>query len=133
MKKFIVFAALCLSAFAYELEIDFTNIKADRGGNIIVAICDKEQPFPCNKDSAYKTVRLKVVSNTAKYNFELPQGTYAVVAGHDENDNHKVDKNFFGIPIEGYAISGQSVTIPKFESAKFNLTNNLKINMPMKY
>ncbi len=32
-------------------------------------------------------------------------GKYAVVVYHDENDNHKFDRNFIGLPTEGFGVS----------------------------
>ena len=31
-------------------------------------------------------------------------GKYAVVVYHDENDNHKFDRNWIGLPIEGFGV-----------------------------
>ena len=35
----------------------------------------------------------------------LPPGTYAVGAYHDENNNDHMDTDFLGLPSEGYALS----------------------------
>jgi uncharacterized protein (DUF2141 family) len=35
----------------------------------------------------------------------LPAGVYGVAAIHDENSNAKLDKNFFGIPTEGFGFA----------------------------
>ena len=35
----------------------------------------------------------------------LPEGDYAVAAIHDENSNAKLDKNFLGIPKEGFGFA----------------------------
>jgi uncharacterized protein (DUF2141 family) len=35
----------------------------------------------------------------------LPPGDYAVVAIHDENSNHKLDRNMLGIPKEGFGFA----------------------------
>ncbi len=32
-------------------------------------------------------------------------GKYAVVVYHDENDNHKFDRNWIGLPTEGFGVS----------------------------
>lgn len=134
MKHLYFLAAVCTVIFAHELEISFTNIKVEKGGNIIVAICEPDKKFPCNKDNAYKAKRVKVMQDSAKVTFELPDGTYAVVAGHDENENDIIDRNFIGIPVEGYAISGKpSFGMPKFENAKFTINSDTKISLQMKY
>jgi uncharacterized protein (DUF2141 family) len=35
----------------------------------------------------------------------LPAGDYGVVAIHDENKNHKLDRNFIGFPKEGFGFA----------------------------
>lgn len=35
----------------------------------------------------------------------VPPGTYAAQLYHDENDNHRVDRNLIGIPTEGVGFS----------------------------
>ncbi len=52
----------------------------------------------------------------------VADGTYAVAAFHDENDNGKLDSNFIGIPKEGTAASNGargSFGPPKFKDAQF--------------
>jgi uncharacterized protein (DUF2141 family) len=36
---------------------------------------------------------------------DVPAGSWAVMAYHDENDNQKLDRNELGIPSEGYGFS----------------------------
>ena len=55
----------------------------------------------------------------------LREGVYAVSVFHDENMNRKLDKNFVGIPREGYGTSNnpkRKMGPPDFEEAKFQLT-----------
>ena len=54
----------------------------------------------------------------------LPAGTYAVGAYHDENGNEHLDTNFLGLPEEGYALSNgvRAVTSkPTFQQAAFTV------------
>ncbi len=49
-------------------------------------------------------------------------GRYAVVAYHDANDNHRLDKNFLGIPREAYCFSEDApggLGVPEFRKASF--------------
>ena len=48
-------------------------------------------------------------------------GIYAVAVYHDENDNHHFDKNFLGLPAEGYGFSNDAPTLfgpPAFDAAR---------------
>jgi uncharacterized protein (DUF2141 family) len=55
----------------------------------------------------------------------LPDGVYAVSVFHDENMNEKLDKNFMGVPKEGYGASNnpkKKMGPPNFDEAKFPLS-----------
>jgi len=50
----------------------------------------------------------------------LPPGDYGVVAIHDENRNHKLDRNFIGIPKEGFGFANNphvGLSAPPFGAA----------------
>ena len=52
-------------------------------------------------------------------------GVYAVSVFHDENMNQKLDKNFVGVPNEGYGASNnpkKKMGPPNFDEAKFQLS-----------
>jgi uncharacterized protein (DUF2141 family) len=65
----------------------------------------------------------------------LYEGDYAISVFHDENMNKKLDKNFMGIPKEGYGASNnpkKKMGPPDFEEAKFQLsgpTQSLQIEL----
>ncbi len=66
----------------------------------------------------------------------LPVGTYAIAIFHDSNNNKKLDKNWVGIPKEGYGFSNNvfgTFGPPSFQEASFkvkaNNTTNLKIKL----
>ena len=82
--------------------------------------------FPMDDSKAVKSVDLPVTGKTSHYVFtDLPPGTYAVSVIHDENNHHKMDTNFMGIPKEAYGTSnnvrGGVGGPPKFEPASFAL------------
>lgn len=55
----------------------------------------------------------------------LPAGDYAVAAIHDENRNHKLDRNFLGIPKEGFGFANNPrvlFTAPPFQAARVHVT-----------
>lgn len=62
---------------------------------------------------------------TATIVFEkIPQGVYTVQLMHDENLNGKMDKNFMGIPQEGYGMSnnpGKRMSKPGFDETNFQV------------
>lgn len=51
---------------------------------------------------------------------DLPPGDYGVAAIHDENRNHKLDRNLIGIPKEGFGFANNPhvvLSAPPFNSA----------------
>ena len=56
------------------------------------------------------------------------QGQYAVVVYHDENDNRKFDRNWIGLPTEGFGVSNNPSLFfapPSFEEAAFEVNGEL--------
>jgi len=54
----------------------------------------------------------------------LPPGRYALVVLHDENSNHKLDRNFLGIPKEGFGFANNPrvmLIAPGFDTAAFEV------------
>lgn len=64
-------------------------------------------------------------------------GYYAVVIYHDENNNHKFDRNWIGLPTEGFGVSNDPslfLAAPNFEESKFEVTGDIThISIEMKY
>jgi uncharacterized protein (DUF2141 family) len=54
----------------------------------------------------------------------LPPGSYAVAVIHDENSNAKLDRNFIGIPKEGFGFANNphvALSAPPFQHALIRL------------
>lgn len=55
----------------------------------------------------------------------LPPGDYGVVAIHDENRNHKLDRNILGIPKEGFGFANNPhvvLSAPPYRAAIVHVT-----------
>ena len=65
------------------------------------------------------------------------KGKHAVVVYHDENDNHKFDRNWIGLPIEGFGVSNDPTFFlapPSFEESAFEMDGKLThVDVEMKY
>ena len=56
------------------------------------------------------------------------KGHYAVAVYHDENDNHKFDRNLIGLPTEGFGFSNDPafyLAPPSFEESAFEVKGDL--------
>jgi uncharacterized protein (DUF2141 family) len=96
-------------------------------GKIWVTVFQDAQGFPDDASRAIRQQSVEIYPNTmsAQVTFkDLPQGTFAVSVLHDENGNGKMDKNFVGMPKEGYGASNnpkKKKRAPTFDEAKVSL------------
>ena len=135
MKKITVSTVLfCSYLSGADINIEVQNIKSITG-KVSIGLYHKSENFPIIS-KVYKGVHLDISSHTRSYTFkQIPDGIYAVSVFHDENSNNKLDKNFLGIPKEGYGFSNNAKATPfspSFNDAKFKIstqTVNLKIKL----
>ena len=97
-------------------------------GKIRAALFRSAEGFPNDASRAVQTQAADIDPQTsiALIVFkDLPEGVYAVSVFHDENMNQKLDKNFVGVPKEGYGASNtpkKKMGPPSFEETKFQLS-----------
>lgn len=96
-------------------------------GKIRAALFRSAEGFPNDASRAVQTRAADIDPQTSSAQIvfkELLQGVYAVSVFHDENMNGKLDKNFVGVPKEGYGASNnprKKMGPPSFEETKFQL------------
>ena len=103
------------------LEITITGIHS-AAGHVLVAVCDKATFL--QETCRYKGSVPATVGTVTVRIAGIPPGTYAAQAYADENDNHKIDRNFLGIPTEGIGFSNDArmrFGPPSFADAAFVL------------
>src|SRR5262245_38077381 len=108
-----------------ELTVKITGLRNNKGV-VGVALFNSPAGFPVASDHALQSKTAEIKDGSAEVVFHnLTPGTYAVSVRHDENQNGKLDKNFMGIPKEGWGASTNprpKRRAPKFEEAKFDLS-----------
>ena len=64
----------------------------------------------------------------------VPEGSYAIICFHDENENNSMDFDENRMPIESYGLSNNNINFgpPEFESAKFEVKDNA-ISLEIKF
>jgi len=127
--------SLSLYSQSYDLTIEIPNLKS-RKGEIQIGIYNKKDNFP-KVDKQYKVIYVDASDFSGAYTItDLPKGFYAVAAMHDENADKICNKNFLGIPKEGYGFSKNYKPIlqaPSFDDCKIELNSNLSIKIEMIY
>lgn len=110
-----------------------------KSGQVCMRIFSGEQGFPDTNTSEVQSGCTRITGNSVKKQFSgLKPGTYAVAVVDDQNGDNKLNKDFLGIPKEGFGISkNPTVSIltgtPKFREASFSLRENTTIKINMKY
>ena len=110
-------------AFAARLIVSITGVKNASGGVYIGLYATPSKFLNGTQVDLMKKVQATAGPITVVFD-NLPPGTYAVGAYHDENGNDHLDTNFLGLPEEGYALSNgvRAVTSkPTFQQAAFTV------------
>jgi len=109
------------AAFAATLTVTITGVHSGKG-DVYVALFNTPTNFP---DGDYSLRHVKINASTAPIvvSFDhLPPGTYAVGCYHDEDKLGHFKTNWFGYPLDGYALSNgirAVVSRPTFAQASF--------------
>ena len=123
-------ALICLAdpAAAARIIVTVDGLHSAQG-NVFVGLYASPAKFlQGNQSDAQRKVRASTGPITVAFD-NLPPGTYAVGAFHDENGNDHLDTNFLGLPIEGYALSNGVRAVmskPTFQQAAFTVGNGDK-------
>ena len=121
---FTIFLAFGQSANLTVVATGFDNDK----GVLRIALYNSSRGYS-RKDAtgAFMAVETGISGKKAMFVFEnIPSGTYAIKAYHDENGNGKLDTVLLGIPTEKYAFSNKlrgRFGVPAYEKAMFVLNS----------
>lgn len=131
IKYFLLVGLFSLVIYAGDnqksrLVVKINGLKNDQG-TVKVALCNSPENYKDDR-SPFKAVIIEIRNNQAIAVFEnLPSGSYAIKAFHDENNNNDFDTNFLGIPKEDYGFSNNVRGVfgqPSWNAAKFILNKN---------
>jgi uncharacterized protein (DUF2141 family) len=122
MQKLSIIALLAFSANASAATVQVNIAGVSSGKGVLqVALCD-EAAYP--KDCRLTATAPARAGSVMVEVLNVPSGTWAALAYHDENSNKKLDANFFGKPVEGYGFSNGAnamFSAPKFKDAAFTV------------
>jgi uncharacterized protein (DUF2141 family) len=128
---FPVLPSLSQSTSTVLLEV--SSLKNTRG-TLNCRLFTKASDFPDGE--GILTVRTPIAGANTTCTFpNVEPGTYAVAVVHDENSNGKLDKNFVGVPSEGYGVSNNktyALSAPKWEESVFTITASERKTLQVK-
>ena len=118
----LAFIEPALAEPATSVRVEVTGLK-NTAGQVGCLLFNAPEGFPEDPARAYRQVTKPIKGAQASCEFkDTPPGTYALIILHDENMNGKMDKNFLGIPTEGYVASNNvrpALSAPDFKESSF--------------
>jgi uncharacterized protein (DUF2141 family) len=121
-------------ACSLEIHVDgFRNDKGVLGG----AVFKTPAGWPENDSQAFARQAIPVPPNAAavlKFS-DVPPGHYGIVVLHDENGNHRLDRNVFRVPKEGFGFANNphvGLSAPSWKDASIEVTcptTNVQIHL----
>ena len=124
---FLAFAAALIliagSASAARIVVTIDGVHSNQGNVFVGLYAGPAKFLQGNQNDAMRKVPASTGPMTVVFD-NLPPGTYAVGAFHDENGNDHLDTNFLGLPEEGYALSNNvraAMSKPTFQQAAFSV------------
>jgi uncharacterized protein (DUF2141 family) len=119
----------------HTLTVVVENVNQD-GGNIGVLVFNSTKGWPEDRFAALHDIVVPAHPGSITIKVPgLPEGDYAVAVAHDVNKNHKLDKNFLGVPKEQWGMSNNphaNIKAPSFATAKFSLTGDQEIHIKLR-
>jgi uncharacterized protein (DUF2141 family) len=95
---------------------------SNASGTVRVVIFNSQDKFLERDGYVFKQTIEVGNKKSVRLDFQMPHGYYAVSAYHDLNDNHTLDRNGLGVPVEPYALSNNPSVKwrkPTFDETKF--------------
>ncbi len=118
---------------AATLQVKIDGVASGKG-KLRVAVCDESTFLRKCPIGALAPARAGTVTVDVP---NVPAGSWAVMAYHDENDNQKLDRNEMGIPSEGYGFSngaGAKYGLPQFKQAAVAVgATAVSVSVTLKY
>lgn len=105
------------------IKVNIYNLRNNKG-HVLISLFKDGNGYPDKPEKAFKIDKATISNNKAEFFFkELPPGNYAIAILHDQNDDQKMNTNFFGLPKEGYGFSNNVMGTfgpPGYNKANFN-------------
>ena len=120
---------------AFQVHVTVEKVRSSKG--LITAVLYSDDPKTFLKSGArLDRIRVEAREGETLLCLRAPaSGRYSIALYHDENGNKDFDRDFLGIPIEGYGFSqnpGFRFGKPEVEETLFSIngdTTNLKISL----
>ena len=120
----------------YKITVTITGLRSEKG-KLYLSLYNSDEGYPKKASAAFRLSSAPISDGKATIMLDdIPKGIYAIACYHDENNNGKLDTNFFGIPAEGTGASNNargSWGPPKFRDAKFAVDSDVSQTIRIVY
>jgi len=103
-----------------QLTVEIDRLR-NQQGQVCLSLFKSGKGFPSNGAKAVQSRCVAITTMPLSVTFEnLQPGNYAIAILHDANSDNKANRNFLGIPLEGFGFSRNPVIRtgpPKFNDA----------------
>ena len=124
--KYIFVLMMLINLKSYSFKVVVTGIEERKAG-IYMAIFEKDEGFPYEGKKGVFVWTGNPGEAEKGIETALPAGRYAVVVYQDLNDNHEMDRWFWGKPKEPYGLSGADRKLrrrPKFHDGAVKIDSD---------
>ncbi|NSL54963.1 DUF2141 domain-containing protein [Uliginosibacterium aquaticum] len=135
---FFLFCALTVQAqtpASGSLEVEVAGVR-NASGSLRASLYRPQDAFR-KEAQAFRVLVVPAQSGKALLRFEdVPPGSYALMAYHDENASGKLDLRLGMFPLEGYGLSNNPAVFgpPAFADSAFDLpATGSRISVQLKY
>lgn len=121
-----------------QLAVEISGLNQPQG-QVCLNLFNSSEGFPSNRDEAVQTLCMATAEDLPLIaNFEdLVPGSYAVSIFHDANSDQEFNRNFLGMPTEGFGFSRNPNVLtgpPKFGEAVFLVAGaETRIEIELRY
>ena len=119
------------------IDVRVRGVRSEHGYVTLVLYGDNPDDFLVKGKKIFKQ-RFAARQGTVALCVSLPEpGVYAAAAYHDENGNTKLDKNWIGLPKEGFGVSNNPsmfLAPPSHEEAAFTVADGIsRVDIKLNY
>lgn len=115
-----------------SLSVPISTVR-NSSGKVYVALYDANNWLKPGRFVALRLVPARPGTVVAHFSSVRP-GQYSVAVFHDENNNGTVDRNFLGLPSEGFGFSRRTpFRVPSFKETSFELHRSGSMPVLLRY
>ncbi len=113
----------CNDSTRTRLEVTVRNVKSSRGSVMLTVYPANKERWLAKRGKLFK-LEVPATAPVTHACIALPTAAgYALAVYHDENGNRHFDRNWIGLPVEGFGVSrnpSSLIGLPSLEDSRFD-------------